>query len=113
MTRRSRIWGIAAVAFTVINVLGAIYARFMGERGHMDLHLVLLLAGAIAYLTWRARSRGRVGDAGTAEVPDARLDYLQRSVDAMALELERLGEAQRFRDKLHNPPATPPTRKDQ
>jgi hypothetical protein len=31
---------------------------------------------------------------------DPRIDYLQQSVDAVALEVERLGEAQRFQEKL-------------
>lgn len=112
MTGRSRIWGIAAVAFTVINALGAIYAGFMGERMHLDVHLILLLVGVVLYLMWRAKSRGRV-NAGVLGQSDPRLDYLQQSVDAMALEVERLGEAQRYQEKIQNSPTTPPTRKDQ
>ena len=112
MTRRSKLWGIAAIAFTVINVLGAVYASVMGERAHMDLHLVLLLVGVIGFLVWRAKYRGRA-PAAIAGQPDPRVDYLQQSVDAMALEVERLGEAQRFREKLQNASVTPPTRKEQ
>jgi hypothetical protein len=42
------------------------------------------------------------------------VDYLQQSVDAMALELERIGEAQRFSEKLRSEKGeTPPPRKDQ
>jgi hypothetical protein len=43
-----------------------------------------------------------------------RIEYLQQSVDAMALELERVGEAQRFADKLRvERGETPPPKKDQ
>ena len=113
MTRRSKIWGIAAIAFIAINALGAVYATVMGERVHMDVHLVLLLAGVVTYLMWRAKTRGRAQDALRAGQADPRIDYLQQSVDAMALEVERLGEAQRFREKLQNAPTSPQTRKDQ
>jgi hypothetical protein len=33
------------------------------------------------------------------QIADERIDYLQRSIDALALEVERIGEAQRFKDK--------------
>jgi len=33
------------------------------------------------------------------QLADPRIDYLQRSVDALALEVERIGEAVRFKDK--------------
>jgi hypothetical protein len=57
-----------------------------------------LLLGYVAWLVapWR-RPR-------EAEVPrplsDERIEYLQQSVDAVALEVERLGESQRFNEKL-------------
>jgi hypothetical protein len=45
---------------------------------------------------------------------DERLNYLQQSVDAVALEVERIGEAQRFNEKLRGEQSeTPPPKKDQ
>ena len=38
---------------------------------------------------------------------DDRLDHLQQSVDAVAIEVERIGEAQRFSTKLHAERAEP------
>jgi hypothetical protein len=100
MTRRSKLWRWAAGLFIVINLAGAVGAAAMGERRHYDVHLGLLLLGVIAYLVWRAGPRGKGHDLSSKPQADQRLDYLQQSVDALALELERLGEAQRFKDKL-------------
>jgi hypothetical protein len=49
-----------------------------------------------------------------AQVAEQRIEYLQQSIDAMALELERVGEAQRFSDKLRvQRGEIPPSKKDQ
>ncbi|HJQ52771.1 MAG TPA: hypothetical protein VJ825_02900 [Gemmatimonadaceae bacterium] len=120
MNLRSRIWGIGAGVFGIVNLLGALLAMRMGERAHADVHLILFLLSALAYLAWRAVNRGRRGqlavDAGEVDSAsaDPQIEYLQQSVDALALEVERLGEAQRARERLRaeSPPSPPPT-KDQ
>ncbi len=99
MTRRSRLWRGAAVLFILFNVAGAAFAIGMGEPMHALTHAVLLTLGLGAYLTWRVARPSRREDV-TPKLADERLDYLQRSVDAIALEVERIGEKQRFSDKL-------------
>lgn len=64
------------------------------------LHLFLLLLGLAAFVGWKLARRSPARDLSRAQVGDPRLEYLQQSVDAMALEVERIGEAQRFHDKL-------------
>ena len=114
MTRRSRLWRIAAVLFVIINVAGAAFAVVMGEPMHALTHAVLLTLGLGAYLTWRVARPSPRADLTPAELPDQRLDYLQQSVDAIALEVERIGEKQRFADKLRvEKGETPPPKKDQ
>jgi hypothetical protein len=99
MSRRSTLWRAAAALFVVINVGGAGFAIAMGEPMHAFVHAVLMTLGLGAYLTWRvARPAPAAGAA--PPLPDQRLDYLQQSVDAMALEIERIGETQRFNEKL-------------
>ncbi len=99
MTRRSKLWLVgAAVVFTIINLAGAVYAAAMGEPLHAGVHVGLLVLGAGAYLVWRVASRSRQHN--LPQPADERLEYLQQSVDAVALEVERIGEAQRFSDKL-------------
>ena len=96
--RSSRRWLIVALIFTVINVLGAPFAAFGAEWLHAATHVVLAAVGVL----W-IRSLTRPARAGLAEddrLVRERLDRLQQSVDAMALEVERIGEAQRFAVKL-------------
>jgi hypothetical protein len=93
MTRRSRFWARAAVAFALINLAGGVYAAAMGEPMHAATHAFLLVA--TAFLWWRLAPQP--DEAQLAGVLQARqsLDHLQQSVDAIALEVERIGEAQR------------------
>jgi hypothetical protein len=101
MTRRSKIWTWAAGLYAVINVGGLFYAWGMDEEMHAMLHLFLILVGVAGYVGWRlARRRAPEDQLASAQLPAERIEYLQQSIDAMALELERVGEAQRFADKL-------------
>jgi len=98
MTRRSRLWWAAAVLFTLINLGGAVVAAVQGEGLHAVGHVVLLLVGA-AWM-WRLANRPGQQDVSSFEPSEQRLEQLQQSVDAVALEVERIGEAQRFIVKL-------------
>ena len=110
MSQPSKLWRVAAALFVIINVAGAGYAIAMGERDHALAHVALLVVGFIGwqFAPWKRRQTPAPG-----QLPDtARLDYLQQSVDAVALEVERLGEAQRFADKLRAEQGqTPPVKK--
>ena len=112
MTQPSRPWRIAAGIFVLVNIGGAIYAGARGEQMHAELHLGLVLVAFAGYLLWRGAPPSRRPDLTPAELPDPRVDQLQQSVDVMALELERLGEKQRFTEKLaaerKEPPASRP-----
>jgi hypothetical protein len=109
MTRTSMLWRVAAALFILVNVAGAGYAVAMGEPLHAGVHVALLVA---AYVGWRSGPWARRRGQAPAQLPDARLDYLQQSVDAVALEVERIGEAQRFSDKLRSEKAeTSPPKK--
>lgn len=100
MTRRSTLWRIAAGAYAFINLAGTVWAATEGEEMHMMVHIFLLLVGLAGYVGWRLATRGRLQSLPAPQVGEQRLEYLQQSVDALALELERVGEAQRFSDKL-------------
>ncbi len=97
MTRRIKLWLAAATLFTVGNVASAVYAAFVSEPLHAASHVALTLLGL--YWAWRLVSHAGVAPA-VARLADGRLEELQLSVDAVALEVERIGEAQRFSDKL-------------
>jgi hypothetical protein len=108
MERPSKWWRVATVAYFIINGGGALLAFRMGEQMHGELHLFLLALGIIGYLVYKAKAEGRQPELPPAEVHDPRIDYLQQSVDAVALEVERLGEAQRFQEKLKAERKEPP-----
>ena len=99
MRRRFRFWPIGAVYF-VVNIAGAIWAAVQQEEMHMMLHIFLTLLGLAVYAGWWLGQRGKPKDQPEKQLPAERLEYLQQSVDAIALEVERVGEAQRFADKL-------------
>ena len=116
MIKRSTLWRLAAGAYAFINVAGLLYAWAMDEEMHAMLHLFLLLLGIAGYVGWRLARRGAPQEdhLPRAELAEQRIEYLQQSIDAMALELERVGEAQRFSDKLRvERGETPPLKKDQ
>jgi hypothetical protein len=112
MIRRSRLWPTVVVLFIVINVAGAGFAIAMGESMHALAHAVLLLIGYAGWLVapWRRREEPAPPQ---QQLSDDRIEYLQQSVDAVALEVERLGESQRFNEKLRAVrDEIPPPKKD-
>ena len=115
MTRRAKLWRAAAVLFGIINLAGMGFALAMDEMMHAMAHVFLLFLGLGAYLLWKTVTTWATGQAdeqrskasalpssargSTPQLGDPSIAYLQRSIDALALEVERIGEAQRFRDR--------------
>lgn len=98
MARLGTKWRVAAGIFTVINVAGAVYAFVQGEMMHGATHVALILGTVVAWQIFSSPSRQENDDV----VPqlDSQIEQLQHSVDAIALEVERIGEGQRFINKL-------------
>ncbi len=98
MPRRSTVWRVAVGAFTLINFAGFIYAGFMGEPMHAAVHAMLTVLGGVAYGVLHVRSapQPKALPQETAE----RLKHLEQSVDALAIGVERVGEAQRYQTKI-------------
>ncbi|HMI54927.1 MAG TPA: hypothetical protein VK494_01945 [Gemmatimonadaceae bacterium] len=114
MMRRSKLWRWAAGLYAFINAGGLVYAWAQDEEMHAMLHVFLLLLGLAAYVGWRLARRAPREDLPHAQLAEDRIQYLQQSVDALALELERVGEAQRFSDKLRvERGEAPPLKKEQ
>lgn len=97
MDKIRKFWPVAAIGFTVINAAGAIYAVVMGEWNHAMVHGGLLVGG---FAAWQVFPRKESVQPAQGEVDETRLDSLQESVDSIALNVERMGEAQRFHEKL-------------
>jgi hypothetical protein len=112
---RSRLWQATVAVFIIINVGGAGFAIAMGEPAHAVGHAALLLVGYVGWLVgpWR-RPQDRARAQPPNQLADERIEYLQQSVDAVALEVERLGESQRFNEKLRAVrDEIPPSKKEQ
>ena len=104
MKRRIPVGVVLAVLFTLLNVGGGVYAGMMGEVRHAGLHVVLAVAGAC--VAWALMMRRRAGAPRLAAAghvsPELsnRLTNLEQSLDAIAVEVERVGEGQRFMTRL-------------
>lgn len=102
---KTRVWKVIVVLFVLANVGGAVFAIALAQPLHAILHVALSFG---AYLGWRRITQGKTeGPAptdnlkpGTNEPLGTGIEYLQQSVDAIAIEVERIGEAQRFNEKL-------------
>ena len=114
MIRRYRFWRAAAAVFALLNLGGAIFAVASGEPMHAAGHVALFLPAVAAYTALRARGSSPQQDT-LAAVADERFNSLQQSVDALAVGVERVGEAQRFQAKIlderkkASPPSKPTT----
>ena len=93
-----RIGQVVAAVFTIVNLVGLGMAMAAREQMHSGIHVALSLLGA--YAMWRLSGRRASVDAPYESIGNTRLEELQQSVDAIALEVERIGEAQRFSAKL-------------
>jgi hypothetical protein len=95
-------WKAVATLFTVVNLVGLGMAMAVREQMHSGIHVLLALLGA--YAMWRLGASGRRVASPDEELSEPRLEALQQSVDAIALEVERISEAQRFQAKLQAEP---------
>ena len=98
MGRRIGLWQVLAAVFTIVNLVGLGMAMAAGEQMHSGVHVALSVLGAGA-MWWLSGRRSSVPSV-QAEMGNTRLEELQQSVDAIAVEVERIGEAQRFNAKL-------------
>jgi hypothetical protein len=97
MSRRSNIWVVVASLFFFINFAGGMIAAVQGEFLHAGVHAGLLVLGA--YYVRRIWRRNSVVPDLSRQLTD-NLTQLEQSVAAVAVEVERIGEGQRFITRL-------------
>ena len=100
MATRSGIWKAVAGIFIVINVGGFVFALAGGETMHAMTHIAVLLVGMGGYALWKERRGPNEISAGDSAEAARRLDHLQDSLDVIAVEVERIGESQRYARKI-------------
>ncbi len=114
MSARSKGFWVAAVIFAAVNLAGAVLAAWEGEALHAALHVALACLGAYGVQRLAPPGARRLWpwrqSAIAAASPELtnRLTNLEESVDAVAIEVERIGEGQRFMTRIFTEPETPP-----
>lgn len=100
---KHRAWVPIAWLLSLGNVAAVWFAALPAEPWHATAHAaaaVLFGAGA-----QRLMSRRRHSGTGEVGIGDERMQRLENAVDAIAVEMERIGEGQRFVTKLLAEPA--------
>lgn len=100
-SRRSKRWLALAAIFTIGNLAGGVVAAAQGELVHASVHAGLMVLGAVFVWLLVAR-RGTSGLEGAASIAaemsqlGERLTLIQQSIDSIGIEVERIGESQRY-----------------
>jgi len=99
-SRRSKRWLAVAAIFTLGNLAGGVVAAAQGELVHASVHAGLMVLGAV--FVWLLASRRdtshleRAASAAALSQLGDRLTLLQQSIDSIGIEVERIGEGQRY-----------------
>jgi hypothetical protein len=96
---KHRAWIPIAWLLSLGNIGSVWFAALPGETWHATAHafLAVLFGVGAERLAARRRARPRSGD---LSVGDERMQRLESAIDAIAVEVERIGEGQRFVTKL-------------
>ena len=100
MANRTKLWRIGFAISVVVNVGGGIIALAGGGGMHAMAHAAAL---AVTFAFWPkvfGKSQGAVAQPEPLQAFDSHIDQLQQSIDSIALEVERIGEAQRYATKV-------------
>jgi hypothetical protein len=98
MDRDNKFWVALAVLFTLANAVAAgFYVR--AEPAHGFAHAAAMVFGT--WLVWWLATPPMKKQASLMPA-DERLAQLQQAVDAVAVEVERIGESQRYSAKIQS-----------
>jgi hypothetical protein len=101
MANRGGWWRWGTFAFGVANVVGVVYHVIIGEMTPAIVHAGVAAVSLVMWQTMFARrTESDVLEPATSPEIDSHIDNLQRAVDAIAVEVERIGEGQRFAQKI-------------
>ena len=103
---KHRAWIVVAWLLSLANLIAVWFAAQPGETWHATAHALLaLLFGLGAQRLWLRSQPGTSASVVTRQELEGRLDSLDtrptaQALDAIAVEIERIGEGQRFLTKL-------------
>ena len=94
---KARFWNAVLVLLSAANVVSVWFAARPGEPWHATIHAGL----ALGFGLWAQRRMSRErGDPGRTDLADERLERIERAIEAVAIEVERIGEMERFARKI-------------
>lgn len=95
---KHRAWIPIAWVLSLGNVVSIWFAAAPGEPWHATIHGALAVVFGVG--AERLMARRRVPRGGEVTIGDERMKRFENAIDAIAVELERVGEGQRFVTKL-------------
>lgn len=96
---KHRAWIPIAWLLSLGNVAAVWFAALPAEPWHATAHAGLAVLFGVGGQRLMARRRGPSGG-GEIAIGDERMQHLENAIDAIAVEMERIGEGQRFVTKL-------------
>jgi hypothetical protein len=96
---KHRAWIPVAWLLSLGNVVSVWFAALPAEPWHATIHALLAVLFGVGAHRLTARRRAQLTNAEPA-FSDDRMRRLEQAVDSMAIELERIGEGQRFVTRL-------------
>jgi hypothetical protein len=102
---KHRAWIPIAWLLSLGNVVSIWFAAMPAEPWHATVHGVFAVLFGVGAERLMARRRRAPRGGGDIAVGDERMQRLENAIDAIAVELERIGEGQRFVTKLLGEPA--------
>ena len=96
---KHRAWIPIAWLLSLANIGATWFAAVPGEAWHATAHAALAALFGVGAQRLMDRRRSRA-DGGETVIGDERLRHLETAIDAIAVEMERIGEGQRFVTKL-------------
>ena len=96
---KHRAWIPVAWLLSLGNVAAVWFAALPAEPWHATTHALLAVLFGLGAERLTARQRALLHDAEAA-LPGDRMQRLEQAIDSIAVEVERIGEGQRFVTKL-------------
>lgn len=98
VSRKAAFWNSVLALLSAGNLVAVWFAARPGEAGHATIHAALALGfGLWAFHRLRPAHRSEPALAAAAA---ERLERIERSIDAVAIEVERIGEMERFTARI-------------
>lgn len=92
------LWSLVLMLLSAGNLVSVWFAARPGEAWHATIHAALALGfGLWAHHRLRPAQRGEPALAAAA---DERFDRIERAIESVAIEVERIGEMERFASKI-------------